>query len=702
MIRKLKSISIAYKINIPLVFIILFGLVIVTINSYLSLQNIEQSAMSEISKNNGIVMTTADREYVQKYVDKTKKLFKQQIWILFIVDTFMLVILIYLLNITFKYPIFKLLKGLKKINKEMKKGKTPIDVYNHNKFSYESHDEMGTISTTINSLLRTMSQTYSQLQKSQKHTSEYINAIYAGGLVSVSDVNGQITYVNEKLCKVSGYTKSELIGKSHNIFRDIGTSRQIYEDLWMTILSGKIYHELIKNRSKNGESFYANTTIIPIKDENEKIIEFIAFRDDVTELINSKKELKRNFLHDPLTNLGNRFKMIADISESSYLAILDIHLFKEINDFYGHEIGDLVIKDLAYRLFENFHKKGMSVYHLSGDEFSVVADKNFISSSEFYKMLKEFLSQNIINELFINNNIQVSTRLTCGIAYEKENIINYADIAHKHAKKINKDILEYSKDINTDEEYRLNLEWTNELKNAISEDRIETYFQPIVNSVTGNIEKYETLMRLIKRDGEVVLPIEFLNIAKKTRIYQELTKIVALKAFNKFSDSEYEFSINLSIEDIMVYDVGSWIFDLALEKKVNNRLIIEIVEAEDIESFEEVENFIREAKGIGMKIAIDDFGTGYCNFEYLIKLNADYLKVDGSLMSEINTNEKLCGVVETIVSFAKKNDIKVIGEFISTQEIYEKTKELGIEYSQGYFLGHPSCELKNKVKDENS
>ncbi len=701
MIKKLKSISIAYKIHIPLIFTILFGLALISFNAYVSIHNIEQQAMDDISKKSEQqVLTSADKEYVSKYVTQAKNIFLKQIWILFIVDIMILVILIYLLNVTFKDPIFKLLNGLKKINSEIKNGKTPTEVYAQHKLTYNSHDEMGVISATINALLKTMSKTFAELQKSQKHTAEYINAIYAGGLVSVSDIDGNITYVNEKLCEVSGYSKDELIGKAHNIFRDINTPTKIYQELWDTVKNGTIYHNLMKNRAKDGSSFYVNTTIIPIKDENDNVIEYIAFRDNVTELVNSKKELKRTFLHDSLTSLGNRFKLIGDISKNSYLAIIDIHLFKEVNDFYGHEIGDLVLKDLAHRLFENFHKHGMNVYHLNSDEFAVLADKVFISEGEFFELLREFLAKNMTHELFINKNINISTRLTCGVAYDNTHLINYAGIAHKQAKKLNRDIVQYSVEINTDEEYRLNLEWTNELKNAIAEDRIETYYQPIVNSKTGQIEKYETLMRLIKRDGEVVSPVHFLEIAKKTRVYEELTKIVALKSFTKFSNSECEFSINLSIEDIMVYNVASWIFDLAIEKNVNNRLVLEIVESEGIESFEEVGHFIEQAKSHGMKIAIDDFGTGYSNFEYLIKLNADYLKIDGSLMKEIDKDDKLCGVVETIVSFAKKNDIKVIGEFISTHEIYEKTKELGIDFSQGYYLGHPSCEVNYESKNK--
>jgi len=106
-----------------------------------------------------------------------------------------------------------------------------------------------------------------------------------------------------------------------------------------------------------------------------------------------------------------------------------------------------------------------------------------------------------------------------------------------------------------------------------------------------------------------------------------------------------------------------------------------------------VDTFISNAKENGMKIAIDDFGTGYSNFEYLIKLNTDFLKIDGSLIKEIDTDEKLYSVVETMTQFAKKNDIKVIAEFIANEKLYEKIKELDIEYGQGFYLGKPKAEL---------
>ena len=201
-------------------------------------------------------------------------------------------------------------------------------------------------------------------------------------------------------------------------------------------------------------------------------------------------------------------------------------------------------------------------------------------------------------------------------------------------------------------------------------------------------------MRLIEKDGKEISPFFFLDIAKKSRLYKELTRIVVTQAFEKFAGTSYEFSVNLSAEDIMQHNISEWFFELACEYKVNNQIVVELVESEGIESFDMVDTFIHNAKENGMKIAIDDFGTGYSNFEYLIKLNTDYLKIDGSLIKEIDTDEKLYSVVETMTQFAKKNNIKVIAEFIANEKLYEKIKELDIEYGQGFYLGKPAHNLK--------
>lgn len=396
---------------------------------------------------------------------------------------------------------------------------------------------------------------------------------------------------------------------------------------------------------------------------------------------------------DSLTNLHNRQKMIIDIEGASYLAIIDIHLFREKNEFYGYEIGDKILKDLAQRIKSYFINYGMAIYYLGSDEFGIMGYSKNITIDEFNNKVREFLQLNEKHELIIDENIHIASRLTCGIAYTKENLLINTHIAHKHAKRANRDISEYSEEINTDEEYKKNLDWTKEISSAIKEDRVIVYYQPIVNIKTKKIEKYESLMRLKKKNGEIISPLHFLDISKKNRMYKNLTKIVVTKAFDRFSNSKYSFSINLCVEDIIANNIGEWFFDLAKEKNVSNRVIIELVESEGIDQFDEINTFIYKAKEHGMRIAIDDFGTGYSNFEYLIKLDADYIKIDGSLINNMHINKKLYNIIEAIVNFAIKNDMKVIAEYISSKEIYDKTESIGIQYAQGYYLGKPSSSI---------
>jgi len=645
------------------------------------------------NKKEGFILIATDFGIVNNFVEESKNNLLEQVYILVSVDILLLLVVISILNSTIKRPIEELVNSIANVEKNLDKNDLR-SLYSNNKFAIDSKDEISKIQSGLNVLLKKISRNFVKLQKNEKYTAEFVKAIDAGSIVSKSDTSGQITYVNDTLCKITGYTKEELIGKPHKIFRDPTTPKSVFKEMWQTIQSGNIYSGLFKNRKKDGGSFYANITIVPIVNEENTIVEYVALRDDVTELVNSKEELKKTFFTDPLTSFSNRFKLLDDIThqEHSYLGVIDIHDFRQINDFYGHEIGDEVIIDFSSRLFSHFDSIGYTVYRVHGDEFAILANVEQISQKAFYNHFKEFIENNKLYSAKIDK-YEINIRLTCGISYNNEALVSESEIAHKTAKKEQKEILEYSTDINVQDEYKKNLEWTNKIKDAIDNKRIKAYFQPIVNAKNNKIEKYETLMRLIDKQGKEISPFFFLDIAKKSRLYKELTKIVVTQAFEKFSGTKYEFSINLSAEDIMLHDISSWFFELALEYKVSKQVVIELVESEGIESFDMMDTFIQNAKDNGMQIAIDDFGTGYSNFEYLIKLNTDYLKIDGSLIKEIDSNEKLYSVVETIVAFAKKNEIKTIAEFIASDTLYEKIQELDIDYGQGFYLGKPLAEL---------
>jgi len=216
------------------------------------------------------------------------------------------------------------------------------------------------------------------------------------------------------------------------------------------------------------------------------------------------------------------------------------------------------------------------------------------------------------------------------------------------------------------------------------------FFQPLVNNKTLKYEKYEALVRMIDKDGSVISPFFFLDIAKQTKQYSRITKIMLDKSFAQFADREESFSINLTAEDILNSEIAQHIVSL-LEKypQTGNRVVFEIVESESIESYDEVMDFINRVKQMGCRIAIDDFGTGYSNFEYLIKLKADFIKIDGSLIKNIISSKESFVVVSVIVSFAQQMGIKTVAEFVENGEILKVLQELGVDYSQGYHFSPP-------------
>ncbi|OHD87679.1 MAG: hypothetical protein A2Y52_01445 [Sulfuricurvum sp. RIFCSPLOWO2_02_43_6] len=292
-------------------------------------------------------------------------------------------------------------------------------------------------------------------------------------------------------------------------------------------------------------------------------------------------------------------------------------------------------------------------------------------------------------KIFLVRNETINIRMTVGAAIGHSKLLTRADIALNGAKKDKTSIALYAEHENIEETYRSNMRMSAMIRIALAQKRIICHYQPIVNLITGEINKYETLVRMADTDNNMIFPARFLSIAKKTKLYPQITIEVVNQACALFANRNEEFSINLSDSDIRNPHIVNEIIHTITKTKTASRIVFEILESEGIENYEEVVEFITTVKALGAKIAIDDFGTGYSNFENILKLNVDYIKIDGSLIQGITDNPRHHIVVETIVNFAHKIGAKTIAEFVSSEAIYTVVKELGIDYSQGYYTGKP-------------
>ena len=521
---------------------------------------------------------------------------------------------------------------------------------------------------------------------------EYNRALSVGSYVTKGDLQGVITFVSEKFAELTGYTGEELIGKPHNIFRHHNTPKTTFKELWNSISKKEIWCGVLKNQKKDGEIFYARTTIIPILDGNMDIMEYVALRDDVSELIASQKKLQTHFKTDLLTSLGNRVKLLDDLEtvDDPLIALVNISNFKEINGEYGYRIGDEVLIWLGGILYEYSMDIPVDLYRLNGDEFAMVSSK---ISLEDFQGLSFYIAEKVKESTLVIESHIIPIKIKIGIAMGKNDTLLHADIALKEAKTVSEDVVVYHEAIKASQVYKNNLLWKSKIIDGIANDLFIPYYQPIVDNQTGVTTKFEALIRL-KDGGTVITPFYFLEIAKKTRYYFELTMLMIRKTFEMFRDNEYEFAINFSVQDIQNEEVLHYFRNMLYEHSgIQKRLTIEIVESEGIENFEEMTLFINQMKTMGCKISIDDFGTGYSNFEYLMKLNVDFIKIDGSIIRGLGIDSHSNDIVESIVTYAKKNNIKTIGEFVSNEALYKQAKALGIDYSQGYYFSEPMGEL---------
>ena len=392
------------------------------------------------------------------------------------------------------------------------------------------------------------------------------------------------------------------------------------------------------------------------------------------EVIHKTKELTQKMFTDNLTNLPNREKLLNDL-DGKYIAIINIDDFKEINDFFGIEEGDKLIREFG-KFLEQFH----TTYKLSGDEYALID-----SSPAKLKHISSNIIEALKNKIFKVNNENININITVGIG----KTLSQADTALKYAKKRKKHIIVYNKNLPILKEFENNLKWKKIINEAIEKDKIIPYVQAIINNLTKNVHKYECLMR-IEHDGEIFTPYHFLNIAKKTHQYEALQKIMIEKCFEKFSNLPYQFSINLSLSDLKNDQFRKFLFDKIKEYDVAKKLTIELLEDEEMISDKKLNEIIHNLAKNDIKIAIDDFGSGYSNFVYLIKnLPIATLKIDGTLVKDILKDEKLKKLLQKIVEIANEFNLETVAEFVENEEIYLEIQKLNIIYSQGYYFSKP-------------
>lgn len=405
---------------------------------------------------------------------------------------------------------------------------------------------------------------------------------------------------------------------------------------------------------------------------------------------------------DQLTGLRTSIILRQDLEQypNHIIAVLNLSNFKEINSFYGVKLADDILYSVAQVLKSYFKNENYLLYRIHGDDFAILWT-NCTDRGVFIQKLEGFLDYLEKKEILIDNYTYLNISATIGVAFSYESakysMVN-ATMALHHAKEYKNPIVVYNRNLPILNVFKNNIQYTEIVYQALKNKDVIPYFQKIygIQPHTANEEriKFEALMRIKDRDGHIILPGLFLEVAKRSSSYSKLSRLMIESTFAQLAEhKDCVFSINLALEDMNSADFLMWFMDRIAHYKVEGRVVAEITEQESVEDFESVNNFIAKIKDIGVKIALDDFGSGYSNFSILMKLQIDYLKIDGSLIKNIDKDKNAQIIVKTIVQFAQDLNIKTIAEFVCSKEIFEVVKDMGIDYAQGYFVGKPEAEV---------
>ncbi len=550
---------------------------------------------------------------------------------------------------------------------------------------YETHKESLTfIFLLVISLIFTILQIkQNKLKRSLSNIDEYQ---ISGYNLAISD-QFNIEYFDKRFINEYKLKKKSILGK--NIF-DI-----------LNIDSSSIIESINKTDNFNGiiksiDNDQKHHSIIFDSVKNKGNIKYHCIIHDVTNSIKSDREIKKEYLIDRITGLPSKSKLLSDIDDiiakptlkTNVLIYISIDSFDAINEYFGIDTGNKILASVSKWLFTSLPSKNSVLYKLDLENFAILNYEEFsFDSLEDY--LKK-ISSNIEREIFNLKGTDLNIAFTIGATRCKVDMVRCAYLALKDAKSLSRSYKIYDNGCSHEQRFIKNIQMVQLVKNAIAQNRVVPFFQPIYNIKTGKIEKYESLIRIKNSDDTYAKPADFLDVSKKSKLYLELSRSMIENSFEQLEILKFPITLNISIDDIMDSNFSNFIFRKLHSTKNGKFITFEILESERVVNATKITNFIKKVRLMGAKVAIDDFGSGHSNYEQLRILgDVDYLKIDGSLIKDITTDKNSELFTRSIVSVAKEMKIKTIAEFVSSEDILQKVKELGIDYAQGYYIGKP-------------
>jgi diguanylate cyclase (GGDEF)-like protein/PAS domain S-box-containing protein len=524
--------------------------------------------------------------------------------------------------------------------------------------------------------------------------------------VLITDVNGTIEYVNRKFTQVTGYSPDEAIGHNPRILKSESTPREVFQELWSTILRGEEWHGELLNRRKNGEVYWSAASISPLHNEAGQITHFIANVEDINERKNAEATIERLAYFDPLTDLPNR-RMLQDRLEQGLkrsrrqnngmaLLYIDLDRFKQVNDSLGHPAGDRLLKELARRLVAALRDDDV-VCRLGGDEFAVILH-DIHHEEDVLPVVNKLLrtvEQPVVleeGELFISASIGVSLYPKDG--EDTKTLEKHADMALYHAKEEGKNTFRFFREeLNYGVQERIAFDQG--LRHALGRHELRLHYQPKIALATGRVVGVEALLRWVSNDFGMVAPDRFIPLAEENRLIVPIGEWVLRTACQQQvawqqQGLELSVAVNLSAVQLKTPDLIERIAAVMTETNIRpDQLELELTESALVEQPDQVVRVLERLRGLGCGISIDDFGTGYSSLSYLKAFPVSVLKIDRSFVQDLTYDSGDRAIAQSVVNMADNLGMQTVAEGVETPEQQEILKQIGCTFVQGFMYAKP-------------
>lgn len=529
-------------------------------------------------------------------------------------------------------------------------------------------------------------------------------------IVAVTDANGTILHANSKFCDISGYSKSELIGNNHRILNSATHDAVFFADMFRTIGSGNVWRGEICNRSKSGALYWVDTTIIPYFDPSGLITRYVACRFDITEQKMAQQRLNTLLSTDQLTGLLSRSGYLETVNNTLGIcdtekdclsvAILGIDNFKDVNDIYGYDAGDEVIRIVARRLEQEIGDANI-VARLGGDEFAFLfgpKPKQLLDDTR--KRLSRALATIRlpvglgITKKTISASIGVATFPDDGSC--SSTLIRNADIALHTAKSRGKDRLEmFVPEMLENTSRRVELH--DQAFAGLKRGEFELFYQPIIDLTNGNLSGFEALLRWRHPVFGLIAPGRFPEVLANHRLSAMIGLFVQGSAIKQAARWKRD---GISFGKIAINTTTADFATPKFAEKLLARLRRHGLETCDL-CVEVTEGMFLGKRGVavhrelsrlhqaGVDIAFDDFGTGYASLTHLKELPINCIKIDRSFIMEVTENPNDRKIVKSIIKLAHDLGLTTTAEGIETEEQRALLVKLGCDRIQGYLISRP-------------